>query len=1314
MKGTPQSIESLSAKFEKNLEKYRIRDTDETSGQHNAHQLKKNAVLRALNETFFWQYWTGGAAKLLSDCGLTLNPLLTRHLIAYTMNQNASTGKGVGFALGVSFVFMFSVFLLNIFFYHSTITGAQVRAVLVHAIYQKNLKLSAKARLTFTNGKITNFVSTDCHRVDFGLGWFHFVWAFPVSIGIAIAVVITNIGASGLVGFALLLCAFFVIVYLGRLMVLGRKKVSKITDKRVSIMREVLQSIKIIKFYSWEDAYLKRIRDIRDDEMNVIVKILAQRNILNAFFTSIPTLAGLLSFILLSRTGGALNPATVFSSLSIFNVLRMPLMILPLSLITSTDAYQALTRIESLLSAPEITQYLEYKPPEELNGDAVVITEGGFIWETETTEDEKKEILEQAESEELTKQITKERVNTANSAPHVPVVEPINSENSSIESETEKQVEEEHGETHIKFPGFHNVNLNIKQGEFVIVTGTIGSGKSSLLSAIAGSMVKTSGSVELAGEIAYCGQPWVQNATVEQNISFGRDLDKAWYNDVIRACSLTRDFEILPGGDQTEVGERGITLSGGQKARINLARAVYRDAEIILLDDVLSAVDAHVGKFILEECICGLLKGKTRILATHQLSMIEHADRIVFLDSTGSVTIGTLEDMRRNVPAFDALMKFNDHNHETEEEEVEQEIKDEEIEEIEEIKKKVTEAKKASGGLMKDEEKNNDAVPLEVYLTFVRYGAGFLKWAIVPIVVMLVVLATFTTVFTNTWLSFWTGSKFPGRSENFYIGIFVLLAIMSAILMFLMFISLTIVNNRTSRKLHMMAVERILHSPMLFFDSSPLGRILNRFTHDSDTMDNELSDQYRLFILSSSSVIGVFILIIIYLPWFAIALVGLLTIFVAAASYYRASAREIKRLDSLGRSKVFAHFSETLTGVSTIVAYGEQDRFLRTNEDSLNRMNSAYYLTLVNQRWLAVRLDAVGTCITIVVTLLCVTHQMSISPSSVGLVVSSLLQVVSMMTLVIREMATVENNMNAVERIYHYADKLETEAEFHIPETAPPESWPENGAINFNHVFMAYQPSLPPVLKDLNIKVNKQEKIGICGRTGAGKSTIMNALYRICELSSGSIEIDGIDISTLGLHELRSRLSIIPQDPVLFQGTVRSNIDPFGTASDIDLWNALRRSWLLDSSEYEVVKNGGAAATGAASSSIKFHLDETVDDDGTNFSLGERQLLALARALVRNTKILILDEATSSVDFQTDSKIQTTIANEFSYCTILCIAHRLRTIINYDRILVLEAGEAVEYDTPLALYNKTDGVFRSMCDNSGITLDDFVNAAKQG
>lgn len=1253
-----------------------------------------------------------------------MTPYLTRHLINATIPGRSSTAEGIGYALGVSFMFFFTTLVSNLNIYYATLVGAQARTVLTHAIYSKNLKLSGKARLEYTNGKITNMLSTDCHRIDFGLGWFHYAWTFPISIGIGVAIVVINIGAPGLVGFAILFSSLIGVVYIGKVIISQRKSVTVITDNRVSIMREILHSMKIIKFYSWEEAYLEKINQIRKKELKKVNYLNLIQNMLSAIFASVPTLAGLVSFIVLSKTGGELNPATVFSSLSVFNIIRAPLLILPLSLMTTNDAFQALVRIQGFLSAPEMVQYVQRGPT--LTGDSVILTNASFIWEVEDAEKETDGAAAENQEEDL--ELTREYSKRANHAP-VAVVEPIipddteslSEKNQKVEVNTTTQEAESANPTHTRFPGLTNLDLNIKDGEFVIITGAIGSGKSSLLSAIAGTMVKTTGTVEVSGNVSYCGQPWVQNTTLQNNITFGNEFDQDWYNTVVSTCSLIRDFEILPAGDQTEVGERGITLSGGQKARISLARAVYRDSDIILLDDVLSAVDAHVGKSIMDNCIRGVLQKKTRILVTHQISMIPFADRVIFLDGKGNATAGTAAHLRSTIPAFDELMKLSDNSAEEEESEIKEDKdeKDDEEKEGEDAEKEKKE--KVSGALVEEEEKAVHGVAPEVYLTFVDHGPSFLKWIVLPSFILLVALATFAQIFTNTWLSFWTGHKFD-RTDSFYIGIFVLIALMATVFLFAYYTGMALVVLKTSKSLHLKAVQQILHSPMSFFDTQPIGRILNRFAHDTDVLDNEIGQQARFFVTSIANVFGVFVLIIIFLPYFAIALAGLTVLFLASSSYYRASARELKRLDSLGRSKVLTHFTETLTGVSTIVAYGEQEQFLRKSEKSLNRMNAAYLLTLVNQRWLAIRLDMIGTALMIVVTVLCVTHQFRVSPSTVGLIVSSLLSVVSITSTIVREFATVENEMNSVERIHHYAKNLDQEAPFHIAATAPPPEWPAHGAIEFKDVTMSYQPSLPPVLREVNFTVKPGEKIGICGRTGAGKSSIMTALYRMVELTSGQINIDGIDVATLGMHELRSKLSIIPQDPVLFQGTIRNNIDPFGVCSDLELWNALRQAWLLDPSEYDIVSKGGAKLTekpaegssssansssGNGESSMKFHLDQTVDDDGSNFSLGERQLLALARALVRNTKVLILDEATSSVDFATDNKIQSTIATSFAHCTILCIAHRLKTIINYDRILVLDAGQIVEFDTPENLFRMEAGVFRSMCDKSRITIEDF-------
>lgn len=1240
----------------------------------------------------------------MSDAAQALTPLLTRKLIEFVAVKSVDSGypigKGVGYALGTAGMQVFTSVFLNIFFFRAMLTGAQSRAVFSQAIYEKSLRLSGKARLKYTNGLLTNLMSTDAHRIDFALQWVHFAWTFPVTLVICVALVIVNIGAIGLIGFVLLLISFFVVLFVSRRMVRIRKASNVVTDSRVGVMREVLQSMKIIKFYAWEDAYIERIFQVRNKEMHLIKLMLVVRNFLNALFVSVPTLAGLVAFVALKGIGGDLNPATVFSSLSLFNITRIPLMFLPLAAVSGFEAFLAVQRIEDLLGAPEGEHYVEYDANQK---PAIRISGGSFIWEKEDEEDSAKDKdNEKKEAEDdSTDETASVYASSAKDAP-APVVEPILAPSSPPQTATEKSdagssspITKDEAAPE-QFTGFSNLDLEINEGEFVIVTGSIGSGKSSLLTAIAGGMHRVGGSVTLKEDMVLCGQQWVQNATVEENITFGRPMDREWYEKVIAACSLTRDLEILPAGDQTEVGERGITISGGQKARINLARAAYSNANIVLLDDVLSAVDAHVGRHIVENCINGILKGKTRLLATHQLGMLSYADRVIYLDAAGRIEIGTVDELTTSSEGFRSLLHYSQQQESEEEDASDGEDKEEEHE--------AKESKpKSDGKLMQAEEKATENIPLHVYMSFFKHGRFIFKYMSLPFLLLTMTISVFLTLFTSVWLSFWTANKFPARSESFYVGLFVMFGVLSAIMSFLLFYIITDLVNRTALRVHVEAVERVLHAPMSFFDTQPLGRVMNRFTKDSDSIDNELSDQARLFLYSMAIIIGTFILTIIYLPWFALSLGGLFFVFLGAAKFYRASARDIKRYESLGRSVVFAHFSESLSGLTTIKSYNDESRFINRSKSAIDKMDAAYYLTLANQRWLALRLDMVGAALGFVSSMLCVTGQFHIDASSVGLVVSSLIQVTGMLSMCVRQLASVENNMNSVERLTYYAEELPQEAPYRIEAAKPSADWPQQGAIEFKQATLRYQPQLPPVLKNLDLSVKGAEKIGICGRTGAGKSTIMVALYRLSELSEGSIEIDGVDISKIGLQDLREKLSIIPQDPVLFKGTVRSNIDPFGKSTDVELWDALRRAWLIESHDIDRVHNGALKTE-----QVKFHLDQNVDDDGTNFSLGERQLLALARALVRKSNILILDEATSSVDFETDHRIQSTIKNEFSNYTILCIAHRLNTILGYDRILVLDAGEVAEFDDPITLFNKPDGAFRSMCDRSGITLDDVL------
>lgn len=482
-----------------------------------------------------------------------------------------------------------------------------------------------------------------------------------------------------------------------------------------------------------------------------------------------------------------------------------------------------------------------------------------------------------------------------------------------------------------------------------------------------------------------------------------------------------------------------------------------------------------------------------------------------------------------------------------------------------------------------------------------------------------------------------------------------------------------------------------------------MGRILNRFTKDTDVIDNEIGDQLRFFFFTCANIIGVLVLCIVYLPWFAIAVPFLGFVFVAVSNYYQASSREIKRLEAIQRSFVYNNFNEVLGGMPTIKAYGATDRFLHKNGMFIDNMNEAYYITIANQRWLGIHLDLIACAFALLIALLCVNRVFKIGASSVGLLLSYVLQIVGQLSMLIRTYTQLENEMNSVERITSYAFFLPQEAAYNVIETQPPQDWPQDGKIAFEDVSLAYRPGLPYVLKNLSFNVKATEKIGICGRTGAGKSSIMTALFRLSELSKGRIVIDGIDIGTLGLQELRSKLSIIPQDPVLFQGNIRKNLDPFGQNPDEKLWNALKNTGLIPADKFEQIKRQSKQDENLH----KFHLDQNVEDEGSNFSLGEKQLIAFARALVRELKVLILDEATSSVDYETDDKIQSTIVNEFSQCTILCIAHRLKTILNYDKILVLDKGELQEYDTPWKLFNKKNSIFQQMCEKSNIVSDDF-------
>ncbi|VEU20987.1 DEKNAAC101911 [Brettanomyces naardenensis] len=1181
-------------------------------------------LLVALLYTFWVEYAIATLEMLLAQIASTLLPLLQKKLIDFVqskaVDRPVNMGRGVGYAIGCCVTVLVVSLLTNHFFYRSMIVGAKAKAVLTKVLLEKSFRVDAKGHHDFPTGKVTSIMSTDLNRIDLAIGYLPFLVIFPFPVTICVVLLVRNIGIACLVGIAVFVVSVLLIGASIQSMTSYRNKATKFTDLRVNLIKELLDNFKIIKYYSWENAYRERLTQARSKEMINVLGLQNIRNVITAYGISLPTLASAIAFCALYAMDRKHSVGDIFSSLMLFQLLANQLMYFPMTLSVCTDFVIGLRRVAEFLNCGEVA--IEGDCAEVLSDEklALRVVNGTFKWK----EFGGGEMEGEKEKDEN--------------------VDSLSSSSSSAESISAT-----------KFSGLTNINFDIKKGEFVMVTGQIGSGKSSLLSALAGFMQRESGHVYCNGSLLLCGSPWVQNTTVRDNILFGRPFDRQKYSDIVDSCCLEEDFNLLPGGDSTEVGERGVTLSGGQKARINLARAIYADDDIILLDDILSAVDPKVGKKIMDKCIFGLLASKTRILVTHQLSIAHDADRIIYLNGDGGLEIDTVEKLMKRNEGFAKLMEFSgkDGYNEKQEGWKLQAL----VEDTQEV------------FITKPEERAVNGIKMNVYLTYLKQGRGFFKSTFVPIFIISLVLATFCSIFTNNWLSYWASDKFAGRSKSFYIGIYLMLAFLAIILLTYEFWMLVYFTNNAAKRLNLMAMNRLLHVPMSYVDTTPMGRIINRFTKDTDVCDNELIEEYRMFLNVACMVAGAVILCIIYLPWFAIAVPGLVFVFFAISSYYLASSREVKRLEAIQRSFVFIHFNESLGGMETVKSHKATHRFLNRLNGLIDDMNEAYFITIANQRWLSVNLDLVATAFSFIITLLCCFRVFNISAAATGLLLTYVLSISELFSFMLRSLTQIENQMNSVERLNHYAADLIQEAPYEIPEGDPPAEWPQQGRIVFDNVSMRYRPELPYVVKSVSLNVKGGERIGICGRTGSGKSTLVSCLFRMVEFE-GKIFIDNVDISKLGLHTLRKSLSIIPQDPELFEGCIRENLDPFHEKSDDKLWDSLRRSGLIEEGELEIVKKQKKDQKELH----KFHLDQHVEEDGINFSLGERQLIALARALVRESRILILDEATSNVDYETDERIQRTIAEEFSGCTILCIAHRLKTIRSYNRVVVMEDG----------------------------------------
>ncbi|XP_053601473.1 ATP-binding cassette sub-family C member 4-like [Plodia interpunctella] len=1244
------------------------------------------SFIRVLTRTFFWSFIPGGIMQFIYTALRTGTPLLFGQLLQHwSPDSSMDQQTAMYYALGM----ILSNWMAAFFNHHGGLYcqqfGMKLRIATSTLMFRKIMRMNNASLGETAAGKVVNLLSNDLQRFDLAFLFLHYVWIIPLQLAAVCWLGYEQAGYAALIGLAaLILIALPIQGFLSRTIGSTRFKIADKTDQRIKVMSEVISGIQVIKMYAWEIPFQKIVSNKRDEELKHIRIATFLRTIFlgfmlfterTAFFITIMT------FVLLgnSMTANVIYPLQQFMTAAQLNIT----LFLPLTVTFTAEMLVSVRRIQEFL-------ILEDRP------DLAAVTEAprATLFKNNNFSDAPDKTVRPLSYQRHSDAVFTNGFNRAQKFRR----------SISVPSEFAVEVREVSaswtGDSNMM--ALKNISFRLRRGKLCAIIGAVGSGKSSILQLLLKELPASTGNVVVQGNISYASQEaWLFPSTVRENILFGLPYDVQKYRRVCKACALEKDFLQFPYGDQTLVGERGVSLSGGQRARINLARAVYRESDVYLLDDPLSAVDANVGRQLFEGCINGYLRGRTRVLVTHQIHFLKAADFIIVLNEGRVENMGTFDELASSGKEFAMLLTALQDGKDKDSESVGSGVSVEDKERPKLLRSQSStveteQPKEFEAQKMKEEERQSGNLRWEVVRAYFTSGGNIF---FIMFTVFMVLLAAASGASVDYWVSFWSNQMAiyeeglggeemdPGLDVQvgpFTTGQYIIIhgcIVVSCILLthfrVLPFVSLCV---SASKNLHNRMFSTMTKGIMRFFDTSSSGRILNRFTKDMGALDEilprTLLDVFQIY----STLLAILVLNAIALYWTLIPSAVLLICFFFFVKIYMKTAQGVKRLEGTTKSPVFGMVTSSLNGIATIRAAGAQQRLIADFDKHQDLHTAAWNGYLGGGSAFGLYLDTM--CLVylscVIFVFLFLDFGDAISVGSVGLAVTQSNTLTAMLQHGARMLVEFIAQLTSVERVLEYT-RIETEPNLFQGQMTAPAQWPSAGHIEFQRVFLRYAPDEDPVLKDLNIVFQSGWKVGIVGRTGAGKSSLISALFRFAYID-GTISIDGMDTSLVGRQELRSKISIIPQEPVLFSATIRYNLDPFNIYSDDDLWRALEQVDMK--------------------SSIP-SLDFKVTEGGSNFSVGQRQLMCLARAVLRSNKILIMDEATANVDPQTDSFIQQTIRRQFSSCTVLTIAHRLNTIMDSDRVLVMSAGQAMEFDHPHILLSDPNSIFSSMVRETG-------------